>query len=256
MIKAISVLLVLFLGTSGIAFAQGSGAASTQTNDNRFNRATPWADARANGAVCDGTTDDTNALVKAFSSVGTNGNEFRIEDNCNLAAPPSRLSTPAYWVTLHLGGRFKIGATLALAPRTCLDGSMSERGPSRFFGNLPTADVIPSSPQISPLLRMPDSGPVCVKNITLNNGGGWAGIGIQATNVADVILENVVAESWSDSARPFVYTGSFGLRVTDSEFAPGPGSTNPAILLQDNAANGDPTRAAVFKNVFSNYQGA
>jgi hypothetical protein len=214
----------------------------------------PWAGAIANGATCNGVADDSTSLTTTFNSVGAVGNEFRIEDNCNWVTPPNPFTTPTFWVTMHLRGRLNIGATLKLAPLTYLVGDDSQHGLNPFFGALPTANINPSSSSISPIVDLQTGGnPVGLRNITLGGGGSWTGIGILGT--VNSILDNVNAESGSNTAQPLVVGAGFGFRAFRSQFAPGSASTNPAMLFQDSASLQDTSRDILLQDTFSNYQG-
>jgi len=253
--KTIFIFFALLLPMLSPVFAQGLGTDETQTNDNHFKGPIPEADATANGAICNGVADDTTALVNTFNSVGATGNEFRIDDNCNLVTPPSPFTTPHYWVTVHLRGRMLTGGTLKLAPLTYIIGDAPQHGPNPFFGLMPMAQIVTSSSSTSPVVDLSVSGnPVGIRNVSIGNGAN-TGIGLNSSTV-NAIIDNISVQSYSNSFQPLVQRGGFGNRYNNSEFAPGEVSTNPAMLIQDNAANGDFSRDTVFKNVFSNYQGA
>lgn len=249
------IVFALLASMSGPAFAQGLEIDDTRTSTNRFKGPIPWTDASANGATCNGVADDTAALVNTFNSVGATGNEFRIDDSCNLVTPPSPFTTPHYWVTLHLRGRILTGGPLKPAALTYIIGDAPEHGPNPFFGLLPMAQIVTSSSSTSPIVDLSVSGnPIGIRNVSIGNGAN-TGIGLNASTV-NAMIDNVSVQSHSNSFQPLVQSGGFGNRYTNSEFAPGAASTNPAILIQDSAANGDFSRDTVFKNVFSNYQGA
>jgi hypothetical protein len=138
---------------------------------------------------------------------------------------------------------------------TYIIGDALHHSPNPFFGPLPMAQIVTSSSSTSPVVDLSVSGnPVGIRNVSIGN---WAntGIGLNASTVA-AMIDNISVQSYSNSFQPLVQSGGFWNRYSNSEFAPGAASTNTAILIQDSAANGDFSRYTVFKNVFSNHQGA
>jgi len=222
-----------------------------------FQGPNPWVDALANGSICNGITDDTTSLVNTYNSITSTGNEFRIQNNCNLAIPPNPFSTPSFWVTMHLRGRLDIGGTLKLAPLVLMDGSMPQAAGNVNFGFLPQAPITPSSCATSPEIDLSSGG--ALRNVGLmSTGAGYScftGIGINGTSIAGTYLENVSALTNSATAKPIVFSGSFGLRIYKSQFDPGPLGTNPAITLQDNPTANDVIRDVRLDDIFMAHQG-
>jgi hypothetical protein len=258
--KAIFIVFALLLPMLGPVFSQGLGTGDTRTSNNRFKGPIPWANALANGATCNGVADDTTALVDTFNAVGTNGDEFQIDDNCNLMTPPNPFSTPTQWVTMHLRGKLLIGSMLKLAPLVLLDGSFAQKGGNVNFGFLPQAPVAPSFCSTSPVIDL--SGGGVARNIYIGQSGAgsvgygcFTGTGFNETSIADVYLDNVSAQTNATNAQPLLATGSFGLRVYKSQFSPGPLGTKPCITLQDNATNGDFIRYSILNDIFCAHQG-
>jgi hypothetical protein len=104
----------------------------------------PYADIRAYGAACNGSTDDTAALQTAITALGAKGGQILIpgiSSGCYIATPTS-LSFPTLTgqLALNIQGSLKLGSTLTLPNDAGVVGQSGSSG-VQFVSEGPIASI-------------------------------------------------------------------------------------------------------------------
>jgi hypothetical protein len=231
-------------------------AAQTFSQDVISGSRIPWFDVRANGAACNGVTDDQtpiNTTINAMSSA--TGTTF-LPEGCPFT-PPASYSLPVGWQTIALGGSQTIKTSPWRIPRatelTCdhpaLHGAAAGGVP---FQDRALCFVFPSPTSVSPVLKAID-GNQAISNIGLSI---FNGVGVQAAG-SDVRFDHVFVQSVIDSATPCLLSGGFGYYFNGGACASR--QLGPPSVILDNPASGlgacDVPRISQFDHTFINFKG-
>lgn len=191
----------------------------------------PYADVRAYGANCDGSTDDGTANTTAINSTAANGGTALLCNNTIWT--PGLFTAPSYWATIALGGKATVKRAWTLPSLTALKCHDPELGALNVnFSWRPNCFVATSPSAISPVLTTGKGN--YLENIGVG-GGTSAVLGIYDPNI-NTHFNNVFSDfTGNPSGSPYESyrgSGSFGHIFDDGAFETGnPTSTNPSMLF-------------------------
>jgi len=206
-----------------------------------------WFDIRDFGAVCDGKTDDTSAILAASKAVAASGGAvfFSPGNNsttCEIDTPMTMpQSTSGQWVVWAIANPLQINATVTTATSVAFIGLPSFVLEAPQFVTQPYASVYANA---NPAFYVYDTSNILFKNLFVQSEGPGINILVDGGSTG-VTFDHVwsVVEPGNTAGSPLVVRGGFGYVFSGGGFESSAGG-QPAMLFEVNTNNSAPAMAS------------